>query len=218
MEGWFRVRSNEALAGHLGKLLDPGESLLAFGLGTSGLRTVIVAATDRRLLIERIGIGFRRRELASVPYGFIEAIEGRKGDSSAPSWAKMSLQSSLGDRMTTSVLLKRPGEQVMHLRFRALPTFRGNGGKGLEIADAVAVGRPGIRTMINLKEERGEEQGCLARGFGAGILSGVFFGAMGFFSAGTTRALAGAFLFGFCFGAVIAPIWTGIRRQWTGRG
>jgi len=213
-----RIRNNETLLQHLEGLTDPDESVLAFGLGAIGPRTVLVAATDRRLLLERVGIGFRRKDLDSIMYGSLEAVEGRKGDSATPRWARMNIQSAVTERISTSLLFKRPGDSVTHINFRPMPMFRGNGGKGPEIADAIASHGPGVVTEIDLRSERKNETGCLARGFRGGVVTGVVFGAVSGIASGSVAGLAGGFGAGFITGAIVAPMLPGMKRQFTGRG
>lgn len=218
MQDRIRIRNGETLLQHLEGLTDPDENVLAFGLGAIGPGTVLVAATDRRLLLEKVGIGFRRKQLDSIMYGSLEAVEGRKGDSAAPRWAKMNVQSAVVERITTSLLLKKPGESVTHVHFRPMPMFRGNGGKGPEIADVIASHSPGIITEIDLKAERKDETGCLARGFRGGVLTGVVFGAISGIASGSVAGLAAGFGSGFIIGAIVAPMLPGMKRQFTGKG
>ena len=75
-----------------------------------------------------------------------------------PGWAKLNVESAIMHRITTSILVKKPGEKVIHIQFKPMPIFKGNSGKGLEIAQTVAVQRPDIKTDIDLKEERKDEQ------------------------------------------------------------
>lgn len=218
MEAAARVRNNETLKARLETLLDPGEVLMAFGMGVIGARTIFAAATDRRLILERVGLGFKRKDLEYFMYDSLEAIEGRQGDSSMPGWAKFNIESAIMNRITTSILLKKPGEKVLHLQFRPMPLFKGNGGKGLELAQVIAVQRPDIKTEIDLKSERKDETGCLARGFKWGVISGAAGAVIGAVAVRDLWGIVAFFSVGFITGAIAAPFWRGLKTTITGRG
>jgi len=120
------VRSNDDLRSRMESHLDPGEVLLAFGMGVIGTRTVLVASTDFRLIIEKVTITFKTKELEYIMYDSLEAIEGRQGESSTPGWAKFNIESAIMHRLSTSILVKKPGEKVIHIQFKAMPIFKGN--------------------------------------------------------------------------------------------
>jgi len=218
MENAVKVRSNETLKGRLQTLLDPGEVLMAFGMGTVGARTIFAAATDRRLILERVGMGFKRKDLEYFMYDSLEAIEGRQGDTSMPGWSKFNLESAILNKMTTSILVKVPGEKVLHLQFRSMPLFKGNGGKGLELAQVIAVQRPDITTQIDLKSERKDETGCLARGFRWGVITGAVGAVIGAVAVRELWGVVAFFFLGFITAAVAAPFWRGLKTNITGRG
>lgn len=218
MEVGPKVRNNETLEERLNGLIDPGETILAFGMGVIGARTLFAAATENRLILEKVGIGFKRKDLEYFMYDSLEAIEGRQGDSSMPGWAKISIESAIMNRITTSILVKRPGEKVLHIKFRSMPLFKGNGGKGLEIAQVIAERRPDVPTTIDLKAERGDEPGCLVRGLRWGVIAGAVCGVIGAIATGEVWGLAAFFGLGFMLGSIVSAFWRGMKTQMTGRG
>jgi len=212
------IRNNDELRNRMQAMLEPGEVILAFGMGVIGTRTVLVAATNMRLILERVTITFNRKELEYIMYDSLEAIEGREGESSTPGWARINIQSAIMNRISTSVMIKKPGEKVVHIQFKPMPLFKGNGRKGIEIAQSIAVQIPGIKTTINLKEERKDEQGCLVRAFKWGALGGIAGAIIGAITVRNASGIAGFLFAGFFLGAIIAPFWRGIKTQFTGRG
>ncbi len=212
------IRNSEDLKNRMESMLEPGEVILAFGLGVIGARTVLVAATSMRLILEKVTITFKSKELEYIMYDSLEAIEGRQGDSSMPGLAKINVHSAVMNRISTSVIIKKPGERIIHIKFQPMPKYKGNGGKGIEIAQSVVMQRPDIKTSIDLKAERKDEPGCLVRALKWGALGGAGGAVIG---AVAMRNLPGiiAFLFvGFFLGAVIAPFWRGMKTQFSGRG
>ncbi len=212
------IRNNDELKSRMEALLEPGEVILACGMGTIGARTVLVAATDMRLIIEKVTITFKTKELESIMYDSLEAIEGRQGESSMPGWAKINVRSAVMHKITTSIMIKKPGEKVFHVQFQFMPVFKGNSGKGIEIAQAVAMQRPDLKTTIDMKTERKDEPGCLVRAlkWGAwGGIGGALIGVVVIRDFGGIIAFLGV---GFFLGAVIAPFWRGLKTQITGKG
>ncbi len=212
------IRNNDELKARMEALLEPGEVVLAFGMGTIGARTVLAAATDMRLIIEKVTITFKTKEIESIMYDSLEAIEGRQGESSMPGWAKINIRSAVMHKITTSIMIKKPGEKVFHVQFQFMPVFKGNSGKGIEIAQAVAMQRPDLKTTIDMKAERKNEPGCLIRAFRWGAWGGIGGALIG---AVVMRNISGIVVFlavGFFLGAVIAPFWRGLKTQITGKG
>ncbi len=212
------IRNNDELRDRMELLLEPGEVILAFGMGVTGTRTVLVAATDMRLILEKVTITFKRKELEYIMYDSLEAIEGRKGESSMPGWAKINIESAIMNRITTSVLIKIPGEKVTHIQFKPMLLFKGNSGKGIEIAQSIAMQRPEIKTSIDLKTERKDEPGCLVRAIKWGAIGGIGGALIGAVAIRNTGGIIGFLVAGFFLGAVIAPFWRGLKTQITGRG
>ena len=212
------IKNNDELSVRMKSVLEPGEVILACGMGTIAARTVLVAATDMRLIIEKVTITFKTKELESIMYDSLEAIEGRSGESSVPGWAKINVHSAIMNKISTSIMIKKPGEKVFHVQFQPMPMFKGNGGKGIEIAQAIAMQRPELKTTIDMKEERRNEPGCLVRAlkWGAwGGIGGVVIGAV------VVREINGIIAFlavGFILGAVIAPFWRSLKTVITGKG
>ncbi len=212
------IRNNDELKVRMESVLEPGEVILAFGMGTIGARTVLVAATDMRLIIEKVTITFKTKELESIMYDSLEAIEARQGESSTPGWAKINIRSAVMHKITTSIMIKKPGEKVFHVQFQFMPMLKGNSGKGIEIAQAVAMQRPDMMTTIDMKEERKNEPGCLVRAFKWGAWGGIAGALIGVV---VMREIGGIIAFlgvGFFLGAVIAPFWRGMKTQITGKG
>ena len=212
------IRNNDELKTRMESLLEPGEVILAWGMGTIGARTVLVAATDMRLIIEKVTITFKTKELECIMYDSLEAIEGRQGESSMPGWAKINIHSAVMHKITTSIMIKKPGEKVFHIQFQFMPSFKGNSGKGIEIAQSIAMQRPEIKTTIDMKEERKDEPGCLVRALKWGAIGGIggaLIGVVVMRDVGVIIAFLGI---GFFLGAVIAPFWRGMKTQITGKG
>ena len=212
------IRNNDELKTRMESLLEPGEVILAWGMGTIGARTVLVAATDMRLIIEKVTITFKTKELEYIMYDSLEAIEGRQGESSMPGWAKINIHSAVMHKITTSIMIKKPGEKVFHIQFQFMPSFKGNSGKGIEIAQSIAMQRPEIKTTIDMKEERKDEPGCLVRALKWGAIGGIggaLIGVVVMRDVGVIIAFLGI---GFFLGAVIAPFWRGMKTQITGKG
>ena len=212
------IRNNDELKSRMEALLEPGEVILACGMGTIGARTVLVAATDMRLIIEKVTITFKTKELESIMYDSLEAIEGRQGASSMPGWAKINVHSAIMNKISTSIVIKKPGEKVFHVQFQPMPLFKGNGGKGLEIAQAVAMQRPDMKTTIDMKEERKDEPGCLIRAIKWGAVGGIGGALIGAVAVGNIGGIMGFLGAGFFLGAIIAPFWRGMKTQITGKG
>lgn len=198
------IRSNEDLKRRMESFLDPGEVVISCGMGVMGTRTVLVAATDRRLLLEWVTITFRRKELQYIMYDSLEAVEGRKGESSRPAWARINLESAILDRISTSLLLKVPGERVMHIQFKPMPLFRGNGSRGPEIASVVHSQRPHVPRTIDLAAERQSEPGCLARSLRWGAWGAIAGTALGGIAIGRTEGILGLGVSGFLAGGLLA--------------
>ena len=212
------IRNNDELKTRMESLLEPGEVILAWGMGTIGARTVLVAATDMRLIIEKVTITFKTKELEYIMYDSLEAIEGRQGESSMPGWAKINIHSAVMHKITTSIMIKKPGEKVFHIQFQFMPSFKGNSGKGIEIAQSIAMQRPEIKTTIDMKEERKDEPGCLVRAIKWGAWGGIGGALIGAVAVRNIGGIIGFLIAGFFLGAVIAPFWRGMKTQITGKG
>ncbi len=212
------IRSNDDLRNRMESLLDPGEVILAFGMGVIGTRTVLVAATNMRLIIEKVTITFKTKELEYIMYDSLEAIEGRQGESSIPGWAKINIQSAIMNRISTSIIIKKPGEKVSHIQFNPMALMKGNGGKGIEIAQSIVMQRPDIQTLIDMKEERKDETGCLFRALQWGAIGGIGGALIGAVAIRNIGGIVGFLIAGFIVGAVVAPFWRGMKTQITGRG
>ena len=135
-----------------------------------------------------------------------------------PGWAKINIHSAVMHKITTSIMIKKPGEKVFHIQFQPMPLFKGNSGKGIEIAQAVAMQKPDMNTTIDMKEERKDEPGCLVRALKWGAwwgIGGALIGAVVMREVGGIIAFLGV---GFFLGAVIAPFWRGMKTHITGRG
>ena len=212
------IRNNDELRARMESLLEPGEVILAFGMGTIGTRTVFAAATNMRLIIEKVTITFKTKELESIMYDSLEAIEGRKGESSMPGWAKINVHSAILNKISTSIMIKKPGEKVSHVQFQPMPLFKNNSGKGIEIAQAIAMQRPDIKTTIDMKEERKDEPGCLVRAFKWGAWGGIGGALIGVVVVRDVGGIIAFLAVGFFLGAVIAPFWRGLKTHITGKG
>lgn len=212
------IRNNDDLKDRMESLLEPGEVILAYGMGVIGTRTVLVAATNMRIILEKVTITFKRKELEYIMYDSLKAIEGRKGESSMPGWAKINIHSAIMNRITTSVMIKKPGEKVTHIQFKPMPLFKGNSGKGIEIAQSIAMQRPEILTAIDLKEERKDEPGCLVRALKWGGMGGIGGALIGAVAIRNIEGIIAFLITGFFLGAVISPFWRGLKSQITGRG
>ena len=212
------IRNNDELKGRMESHLEPAEVIFAYGMGVIGTRTVLVAATNMRLILEKVTITFKRKELEYIMYDSLEAIEGRKGESSMPGWAKINIESVIMNRITTSVIIKKPGEKVTHIQFKPMPLFKGNSGKGIEIAQSIAMQRPELKTAIDLKEERKDEPGCLVRALKWGAVGGIGGALIGAVAVRNTGGIIAFIVLGFFLGAVIAPFWRGLKTQITGKG
>ncbi len=212
------IRNNDELRGRMESHLEPGEVILAFGMGVIGTRTILVAATNMRLILEKVTISFKTKELEYIMYDSIEAIEGRQGESSMPGWAKINIHSAVMNKISTSIMIKKPGEKVFHVQFQPMPLFKGNSGKGIEIAQSIAMQRPEIQTVIDLREEREDEPGCLVRALKWGATGGIGGALIGVVAVRNMGGIIGFLIAGFFLGAVAAPFWRGLKTQITGRG
>ncbi|MCK4807305.1 MAG: hypothetical protein KAT09_06650 [Candidatus Aegiribacteria sp.] len=212
------IRNNDELRDRMESHLEAGEVIFAFGMGVIGTRTVLVAATNMRLILEKVTITFKRKELEYIMYDSLEAIEGRKGESSMPGWAKINIESAIMNRISTSVMIKMPGAKVIHIQFKPMPLFKCNGGKGIEIAQSIVIQRPEIKTSIDLKAERKDEPGCLVRALKWGSIGGIGGALIGAVAIRNTGGIIAFLIAGFFLGAVIAPFWRGLKTQITGRG
>jgi len=211
------IRSMDDLKQRLQALVTD-ETILQCGWGSIGPRHVLVGVSDRSLILEYTTITLKHKELDLIPFGMLECIEARKGDSTLPGWAKINLHSFVMEKMTTSLILRKIGERSIHINFRSMPLISGNREAGLQIAQVISTHRPDIPTTVDLKEERLDAEGSgSGRVLRFGLVTGVLFAVPLMISAGGTGAVAGL-IAGFIVGALIGIFWPMMKRTFTGRG
>ncbi|MBN1435206.1 hypothetical protein JW921_10635 [Candidatus Fermentibacterales bacterium] len=205
----------QRLAAHLGA----GERLLAWGWGTLGMKNVLTAATSQRLLLEFVSIGLRTREVQSMPYGSLEAVETRKGDSTIPGWAKLNLQLAAMSAFTTSLVLKKVGEPPFHILFRPMPRLGDNRGAALEIGRIIMEMRPELPTSVDYAGDAGDSRrpGC-ATALRWGVVGGVVLAVPVGVALGGPEGFAAGFFAGALVAGLFSFFWAMIRRSFTGTG
>jgi hypothetical protein len=207
----------ETLRQRMEKHLDTGEALLAWGWAATGFRNVLVAATDRRLILDTIGLGLRTRDIESLEYSRLEVMAAGPGDSTLPGWAKINIENAIMDAVTTHLAVKPLGGPIRHYLFRPYPFYGENKAAGLEIGQAIVSIRPSMPGDEALARIKGESKGRVVWsrwGVVAGAASGIF---LAIVTRSWGGAVAGAFA-GFLLGAVAAIAWNAIRTMASGRG
>ena len=183
------------------------------------MKNVIVGATSERLILEYLTIGLRTRDVQSIPYGSLKAVEARKGDSTIPGWAKINLQLAAMSAFTTSLVIEKAGEPPFHILFRPMPGVGDNRAAAIEIGRIISESRPEIATEVTYSSvgEGGKRAGCV-RALRWGVTGGIVFAIpLGFFL-GDAAGFAAGFFTGALVVGLLSFFWPMLTRGFTGRG
>jgi hypothetical protein len=207
----------EALRQRMEKHLESGEALLAWGWASYGFLNVLMAATDRRLILETIGFTCRTREMESLDYSRLEAVAAGAGDSTIPGWAKINIENAVMSAMTTHLVVKPLGDAPRHYLFRPFPFYPENKAAGLELGQAVRSVRPSLPGEEALKGFRRASSGRATWWKWGGAGGGVIGLLLAILTTSWEGAIAGLIL-GLFLGAVLAIGWNAVRTIASGRG
>ncbi len=213
-----KVMNSEELKSRLQQA--SGESILACGWGTLGMKNVFVGITPTALCLEFISFTMNTREIRRIPFEELEFVYSIAGEATTPKMLKMNLQAQINEALTGTLVLKTVQGKLTYLTFRKMPRYESNNRTPFRIAEYLSSIRSELVHLPDLSKasEPTSKSGCFRRFLFITLVLAIVLTALlgllldeGWKMAGITGLATAVML-----GAVFAPLVPIFKRMLTG--
>lgn len=197
-----------------------GETIVACGWGTLGVKNVLVGVTSTALFLEFISFTLKSKDVKRIPFEDLEFISPVTGEAVTPKLLKMNLNAQINDALTGTLVFKSRTDRLTYLTFRKMPGFDCNNKAPFRITECISASKPELVHMPDLKnmKEPGSKAGCFRRFLLITLVLGsvltLLFGL--FMDQGWEMAATVGLATAVVFGGVFAPLIPMFKTMFTG--